>query len=105
MSTGWSDALQTSLVAISYTSICTKLQFMQQQQECLLLCGHSAGITWEDGAGDANGSAVLHKLQEALHPVEQLGDDELGTGVNLNRQGKQTEASSCCCKYSFKICY
>lgn len=39
--------------------------------------------TWDDGGGDANGAAVLHKFEEAIHIIEELCDHHLSTSINL----------------------
>lgn len=40
-------------------------------------------LTWQDGTRDADAPAVLNKLQETLHPVEQLCDNEVTSCVDL----------------------
>lgn len=39
--------------------------------------------SWENGAGDANVSTVFDKFEEGFCPEEELGDDEVRTGINL----------------------
>lgn len=39
--------------------------------------------TWDDGDCDANSAAVLHKLEEEVAVIEQLGDDHLAACINL----------------------
>lgn len=47
--------------------------------------------TWQDGYGDADGSAVLDELEEDVNVVEQLGDDQLTASLDLapDSSGKQ----------------
>ena len=39
--------------------------------------------TWNDGHGDTQASAVLHKLEKTVHIVKELRDDHLSTRLNL----------------------
>ncbi len=39
--------------------------------------------SWENGAGDANVPTVFDKFEEGFCPEEELGDDEVRTGINL----------------------
>ena len=41
------------------------------------------GLTWDDGALDAHGPAVLHKPQELVCVIEQLRDDDLCASIHL----------------------
>lgn len=47
-------------------------------------CSTVPEITWQDGAVDADGAAVVDKLCVALHTVEQLGHDEVSASLNLH---------------------
>ena len=49
-------------------------------------------LTWNDGALNTQGSAVLCELDELLHIIEQLGDDDLGTSVDLREIKSQLAA-------------
>ncbi len=42
--------------------------------------------TWDDGALNAKSSAVLSELDELLHIIEQLSDDDLCACFNLHTQ-------------------
>ena len=42
--------------------------------------------TWDDGDCDAQPPAVFDKLEEAVHVVEQLRDDDLCPSLNLQNQ-------------------
>jgi hypothetical protein len=41
--------------------------------------------TWNDRSSDADGAAVLHKLEEFVHVVEELRDDHLPASIHLRR--------------------
>lgn len=40
-------------------------------------------LTRNDGAGDSNGPAVVDELFEGRSLEEELGDDEVGPGINF----------------------
>lgn len=40
--------------------------------------------TWNDRNSDAEAADVLHKLQEAVHVVEELRDDHFSARLNLH---------------------
>lgn len=52
--------------------------------------------TWQDGHGDADGSAVLDELEEDVNVVEQLGDDQLTASLDLapGSRGKKEQRVS-----------
>ena len=39
---------------------------------------------WNDGDGDAEASAILDKLHEAVHVIEELRDDHLSARLDLH---------------------
>ena len=40
-------------------------------------------FTWNDGAGDSNSPAVVDELLKGRSLEEELGDDEISSGINL----------------------
>lgn len=62
----------------------SKLVFViidQQNSSCM-------NLTWDDWAFNTQCPAVLDKLDELLHIIEQLSDDDLSAGVNLHAATK-----------------
>lgn len=45
--------------------------------------GSCMNLTWDDWAFNTQCPAVLDKLDELLHIIEQLSDNDLSAGVNL----------------------
>ena len=43
-----------------------------------------SNLTWDDRALNSKSSAVLSELDELLHIIEQLSDDDLCTCLNLH---------------------
>ena len=55
-----------------------------------MILDHDAGFhTREDGDGNSRRSAVLHKLEEDVNVIEQLGDNQLATRINLRVRMKR----------------
>ena len=63
-----------------------------QPSNTRLMVSCCRALTWDDGALNTQGSAVLCELDELFHIIEQLGDDDLGTSVNLHETKSQLAA-------------
>lgn len=53
-------------------------------QNNALLRVAAVAYTWDDGAFDAQSPAVLGELDELLHIIKQLSDDDLRTSLHLH---------------------
>ena len=50
------------------------------------------GVTWNDGHVDANIPAILYKLQEDLHIIEQLCHNDLASSIDLQSKINANES-------------
>lgn len=48
-------------------------------------CEQLGRRAWNDGHGDSEASAILDKLHEAVHIIEELRDDDLSARLDLQR--------------------
>lgn len=51
--------------------------------------------TWNDGALDAQSSAILGESDELLHIIEQLSDDDLRSSLHLPNNNTNKTGSTC----------